>query len=162
MEDMTERIVRIVSGLGFDPLEYAADRTGTVGRVLEIFTGQSGIHAEECAVEVEKVLESIYEDAKGVSVEAEIIPDHLRTGGSVGVVIGGELIWGLVDVTPKVLSVEITEPYRGRRSSSEIEMLAPRIWTEQPCDGSEANEEGRRRAVSMLAGLYYSILENHC
>lgn len=162
MEDMTERIARIVSVLGFSPLEYAVDKAGIVWRVLETFTGQTGIPAEECAAEVETELDSIYEDAKGVSVEVAVVPDHLRTGGCIGVVIGGELIWGRVIVTPKILSVEITEPYGGRRSSVEIEMLAPRIWTEQPCDGSEANVEGRRRAVSMLAGLYYSILEKHC
>lgn len=161
MDNLTETVIRIVTDNGFDPLDYAADKDRTVRRVAGIYASWSGIPVDECTGEVEKELDRIYEDAKSISVEADIIPDHLVTGRNIGIVIGGELIWGRVCVTPKVLSVEITEPYMGRRSCAEIDILAPRIWTEQPYDGSEANEEARKRVVSMLAGLYYYFLENH-
>ena len=101
-------------------------------------------------------LDRIYEDAKSVSVEFEILPDRLMTGDQIGIIIGGILIRGTVTISPKTLSVEITSPYEGKRLCSEIEMLAPRIWTELPREGSEANDEAKKKAVFLLTELYLS------
>lgn len=161
MNGMIQQLNAILAELEFSPLDYAAERAAFAAKIIAIFSKRNGFCPEQCADEVIRELDRIYEDAKNVSVEATIIPDFLRTGDHIGIVIGGVLIWGLVAISPKMLSVEISSPYEGKRLSSEIELLAPRIWTEQPREGSEANDEGRRKAISLLTELYYSYIEIH-
>lgn len=158
---MIQQLNEILAEVEFNPLDYAADRESIAAKVIAIYSKRNGFPAEQCTDEVRRELDRIYEDAKSVSVETTIMPDFLRTGDHIGIVIGGILIWGLVSISPKTLSVEISSPYEGKRLSSEIEMLAPRIWTESPHEGSEANDEGREKAVSLLTELYYSYIENH-
>ena len=161
VKGMIQQINEILVELKFSPLDYAADRAAFAAKVIAKFSKRNGFCPEQCAEEVSRELDRIYEDAKSVSVESTVMPDHLRTGDYVGIIIGGILIWGLVAISPKTLSVEISSPYEGKRLSSEIELLAPRIWTEMPCEGSEANDEGKKKAVSLLTELYYSYIENH-
>lgn len=158
---MIQQLNEILEELGYNPLDYAANRRGFAENVIAIYSKRNDICVEQCADEVIRELERIYEDAKSVSVEVEILPDRLMTGDQIGIIIGGILIRGTVTISPKTLSVEITSPYEGKRLCSEIEMLAPRIWTDLPREGSEANDEAKKKAVFLLTELFYSYIENH-
>ena len=109
--------------------------------------------------EVIQLVESIYGTIKETSIHNVDLPFMLRSGERIGITTDGVRVEGVVDVSPKVISVTILSPFTGRTASSELKMIVPAIWTVEPEDGSEANEAGKRKAAALLCDLYYSFLE---
>ena len=111
--------------------------------------------------EVLRLVESIYGTIKETSIQDVDLPFMLRSGGHIGITTDGTRVEGVVDVSPKAITVTILSPFTGRTASSELKMMAPVIWTKEPEDSSEANEEGKRKAASLLCDLYYSFFEEN-
>ena len=109
--------------------------------------------------EVIQLVESIYGTIKETSIQDADLPFMLRSGERIGITTDGVRVEGVVDVSPKVISVTILSPFVGRTATAEIKMIVPAIWTVEPEDGSEANEAGKRKAAALLCDLYYSFLE---
>ena len=108
-----------------------------------------------------RLVESIYGTTKETSIQDEDVPFVLRSGERIGITTDDVRVEGVVDISPKVISVTILSPFTGRTASSELKMMAPVIWTKEPEDSSEANEEGKRKAASLLCDLYYSFFEEN-
>lgn len=109
--------------------------------------------------DVIRLVESIYGTIKETSFQDVDVPFVLRSGGRIGITTDGVRVEGVVEVSPKVISVTILSPFTGRTASSKIQMIVPAIWTVEPKDGSNANEEGKRKAAALLCDLYYSYFE---
>lgn len=109
--------------------------------------------------DVIQLVESIYGTIKETSIQDVDVPFVLRSGGHISITTDNTRVKGIVDVSPKVLSVTILSPFTGRTASAEIKMIVPAIWTVEPEDGSEANEAGKRKAAVLLSDLYYSFFE---
>lgn len=109
--------------------------------------------------DVIRLVESIYGTIKETSIQNMDVPFVLRSGGRIGITTDGVRVEGIVDVSPKVIKVTILSPFTGRTATAELRMIVPAIWTEEPEDGSEANEEGKRKAAALLCDLYYSFFE---
>lgn len=79
----------------------------------------------------------------------------IRHGDIIACLVDGELVEGVVHIAPKDLSVMLYGREIQLRSSSHIMMMAPRIYTEDPWNGSGANEFGKQRLKELLIGLYH-------
>lgn len=152
---LTSEEVKILATLSFSVKEYVCDKARIINKAREVYETETGKKSEPVLDEIKDELELLFHDRKKLSIENINMPDHLRSGSWLGIVVAGELIYGLVQVSPKTISVE----YDGHRKLSQLELLAPVIWTEYPKEGSEANEDGKRKAVVLLTDLYYSALE---
>lgn len=106
-----------------------------------------------------RLVESIYGTIKETSIQGVDVPFVLRSGGHISITTDNTRVEGVIEVSPKMLSVNILSPFTGRRATSELEMIVPAIWTEEPEEGSGANEAGKRKAAALLCDLYYSYFE---
>lgn len=145
-------IAKILVSLPFSPAEYVQDKASVMERARKLYEEITGDKSELVLSEIEEELELLFHDRKALSVEDVNMPEHLRSGCWLGIVIDGNLIYGLVQVSPKIISVE----YEGHRGCSQLELLAPVVWTEYPDE--EANREGKLKAVELLTDLFYSSL----
>jgi hypothetical protein len=131
--------------------------------LAQLLSGMFGSAREfaEHKSEVLRLVESIYGTIKETSIQDVDLPFMLRSGGHIGITTDGTRVEGVVDVSPKAITVTILSPFTGRKANAEIKMIVPAIWTVKPEDGSKANEEGRRKAAALLCDLYYSFLERN-
>lgn len=111
--------------------------------------------------DVIRLVESIYGTTKETSIQDVDVPFLLRSGGRISIMTDNTRVEGVVEVSPKTISVTILSPFTGRTASSELKMMVPVIWTKEPKNGSEANEEGKRKAAALLCDLYYSLFEEN-
>lgn len=153
-----EIAARIISRMTFSAADYARSRDRIKEEALKLYSRQTGDSSADIETELEILLDRSFLERKEISICAAELPDHLKDGSIFRIFLDDTEVEGKVKLSPKELSVEISSPFHGKKAGSDLEMLAPVIWTERPEPGSEANEEGRHRAVLLLADIYYSLL----
>lgn len=79
----------------------------------------------------------------------------VRHGDIIACLIDGDLVEGVVRVTPKDLSVSLYGRDIPLLTSSHIMLMAPKIYTVDPWPGSRANDFGILRLKELLVGLYH-------
>lgn len=145
----TESIAEILSGIEFSAAEYVTDKPSVLLRARRLYEQKTGKKSDSVIKEIDDEINTLFNDRKLLSVDRVIMPDELKTGNWIGIIIDGELIYGIVQVSPKRLSVE----YEGYRRIYKLDDLAPVVWTEYPQE--EANEYGKNQAIRILTDLYY-------
>lgn len=145
----TESIAEILSGIEFSAAEYVTDKPSVLLRARRLYEQKTGKKSDSVIKEIDDEINILFNDRKLLSVDRVIMPDELKTGNWIGIIIDGELIYGIVQVSPKRLSVE----YEGYRRIYKLDDLAPVVWTEYPQE--EANEYGKNQAIRILTDLYY-------
>lgn len=148
----------IISRMTFSAVDYVMNRESIVEDAVKQYCQQTGEQSLDIRNGMVILLDRSYAERKLLSVCAAELPDHLRDGSHFRIFVNDTEVVGKVRISPKVISVEITSPFQGEMAGSELEMLAPVIWTERPEKGSEANESGRQKSISLLVDIYYSLL----
>lgn len=154
----TEIAAKIISRMTFSAADYVKNSESILSEAFHRYASQSGDYSHEAKSEVAVLLMRSFDDRKRLSVSNADLPDHFLDGSSFRICVNDTEVKGVLRLTPKEMSVEIVSPFTGRAAGAELQLLAPVIWTERPENGSEANEEGRLKAVSLLTDIYYSML----
>jgi hypothetical protein len=139
--------------------EFAEHLSEIHEKTIEAYKQLSGDAKDIPVEEIRHLVDSLYRTATESAIQQREVSFILHSGDHVAITTDGVRVEGVVNVSPKILKVIILSPFAGKKASSELEMIAPVIWTELPEDGSEANEDGKRRALSLLCELYYSYFE---
>ena len=96
----------------------------------------------------EKVIQylnaSSWEDLTGV-----------RSGDIIPCIIDDQMIEAAVYASPKDITVSLYGVKPKLQASSHIMLMAPKIYTVEPWNGSNLNEYGILRVKELLAGLYH-------
>jgi hypothetical protein len=79
----------------------------------------------------------------------------VRSGDIIPCVIDGQMIEAAVHATPKDIYVALYGVNPQLKASSHIMLMAPKIYTVEPWDGSNLNDYGILRVKELLAGLYH-------
>ena len=79
----------------------------------------------------------------------------VRSGDIIPCVIDGQMIEAAVHASPKDITVSLYGIKPKLQASSHIMLMAPKIYTVEPWDGSNLNDYGVLRAKELLAGLYH-------
>ena len=151
---MTESMAEILSGIEFSAAEYVTDKPSVLLRARKLYEQKTGMESAPVISEIEDELRVLFNDRKLLSVDSVIMPDELKSGNQFCIIIAGKVICGLVQVSPKRLSVE----YEGYRRIYKLDDLAPVVWTEYPQE--EANEYGKKQAIRILTDLYYTMMRD--
>jgi hypothetical protein len=87
----------------------------------------------------------------------------VRSGDIIPCMIDGEMIEASVYASPKDITVTLYGIKPQLKISSHIMLMAPKIYTIDPWDGSRLNDYGILRVKELLAGLYhdYKIITSH-
>lgn len=87
----------------------------------------------------------------------------VRSGDIIPCMIDGEMIEAIVYASPKDITVILYGIKPQLKISSHIMLMAPKIYTIDPWDGSRLNDYGILRVKELLAGLYhdYKIITSH-
>ncbi len=87
----------------------------------------------------------------------------VRSGDIIPCMIDGEMIEAAVYASPKDITVTLYGIKPQLKISSHIMLMAPKIYTIDPWDGSRLNDYGILRVKELLAGLYhdYKIITGH-
>ena len=87
----------------------------------------------------------------------------VRSGDIIPCVIEGQMIEAAVHASPKDITVSLYGVKPSLKASSHIMLMAPKIYTVEPWDGSNLNDFGVLRVKELLAGLYhdYKIITNN-
>ena len=87
----------------------------------------------------------------------------VRSGDIIPCVIEGQMIEAAVHASPKDITVSLYGVKPSLKASSHIMLMAPKIYTVEPWDGSRLNDYGVLRVKELLAGLYhdYKIITNN-
>ena len=87
----------------------------------------------------------------------------VRSGDIIPCVIDGQMIEAAVHASPKDITVSLYGIKPKLQASSHIMLMAPKIYTVEPWNGSNLNDYGVLRAKELLAGLYhdYKIITNN-
>ena len=87
----------------------------------------------------------------------------VRSGDIIPCVIDGQMIEAAVYASPKDITVSLYGIKPKLQASSHIMLMAPKIYTVEPWDGSRLNDYGVLRVKELLAGLYhdYKIIINN-
>jgi hypothetical protein len=87
----------------------------------------------------------------------------VRSGDIIPCMIDGEMIEAAVYASPKDITVSLYGVKPQLKISSHIMLMAPKIYTIDPWDGSRLNDYGILRVKELLAGLYhdYKIITSH-
>jgi hypothetical protein len=149
-------LVGKVSGMYGSAREFAEHLSEIHEKATEAYKQLTGDAKDIPVEEIRHLVDTLYRTVTESAIHQREVPFILRSGGHVAITTDGVRVEGVVDVSPKILEVTILSPFAGKKASSELEMIAPVIWTELPEDGSEANDAGKRRALSLLSELYYS------
>lgn len=80
---------------------------------------------------------------------------NVRSGDIIPCVIDGQMIEAAVHATPKDIYVALYGVNPQLKASSHIMLMAPKIYTVEPWDGSNLNDYGILRVKELLAGLYH-------
>lgn len=79
----------------------------------------------------------------------------LITGDIISCKIDGKKVEGEVSISPKDIAVRLISDKINLTSSAHLPLMAPMLYTHEPCKGSSANERGIARVYEMLVGLYH-------
>lgn len=87
----------------------------------------------------------------------------VRSGDIIPCMIDGEMIEAAVYASPKDITLILYGIKPQLKISSHIMLMAPKIYTVDPWDGSRLNDYGILRVKELLAGLYhdYKIITSH-
>ena len=87
----------------------------------------------------------------------------VRSGDIIPCMIDGEMIEAAVYASPKDITLTLYGIKPQLKISSHIMLMAPKIYTIDPWDGSRLNDYGILRVKELLAGLYhdYKIITSH-
>ena len=87
----------------------------------------------------------------------------VRSGDIIPCMIDGEMSEAAVYASPKDITVTLYGIKPQLKISSHIMLMAPKIYTIDPWDGSRLNDYGILRVKELLAGLYhdYKIITSH-
>lgn len=87
----------------------------------------------------------------------------VRSGDIIPCVIDGQMIEAAVHASPKDITVLLYGVKPKLQASSHIMLMAPKIYTVEPWDGSNLNDYAVLRVKELLAGLYhdYKIITNN-
>ena len=87
----------------------------------------------------------------------------VRSGDIIPCVIDGQMIEAAVYASPKDITVSLYGIKPKLQASSHIMLMAPKIYTVEPWDGSNLNDYGVLRVKELLAGLYndYKIITDN-
>ena len=87
----------------------------------------------------------------------------VRSGDIIPCVIEGQMIEAAVHASPKDITVSLYGVKPSLKTSSHIMLMAPKIYTVEPWDGSRLNDYGVLRVKELMAGLYhdYKIITNN-
>ena len=83
------------------------------------------------------------------------------TGSVISCEIDGKKIEAKVSISPKNLVVKLISEKINLTSSAHLPLMAPMLFTYEPCKGSRANERGMARLHEMLVTLYHDYLIIH-
>lgn len=153
-----EIAARIISRMTFSAADYAKNRDQIIKEAVSMYTQQTGEVSSKVQAGLTVLMDRSFIERKELSICAAELPDHLKDGSSFRIFLDNTEVVGQLRLSPKEISVEISSPFHDGMAGAELEMLAPVIWTMRPEPGSEANEEGRRKAIILLADIYYSLL----
>ena len=87
----------------------------------------------------------------------------VRSGDIIPCMIDGEMIEAAVYASPKDITVSLSGVKPQLKVSSHLMLMAPKIYTIDPWEGSSLNDYGILRVKELLAGLYhdYKIITSH-
>lgn len=156
----TEIAAKIIAQMTFSALDYVQNSEQILTEAVSLYSRQMGENSSEIQAGMKILLERSFSERKGLSIRSIKLPGYLKDGSSFSVTLNGTEVSGIVHLAPKEISVEIISPFQGKKAGSVLNMLAPVIWTERPHAGSEANENGRMKAVALLVDIYYSSLRD--
>ena len=144
----------------FSAADYVTDNEPILSEAYKRYVSQTGDDSPEAKSMVTLLLDRSFADRKELSVSNADLPEHFRDGSTFRICVNDTEVKGILHLTPKEISVEIVTPFKGCTAGAELQLLAPVIWTERPENGSEANEDGRSKAISLLTDIYYSMLRS--
>lgn len=145
-----------LSGMYGSAREFAEHLSEIHEKAVEAYKQQAGDTKDIPVEEIRRLVDSLYRTATEYAIQQREVPSILRSGSHIAITTDGVRVEGVVDMSPKILEVTIISPFTGKKATAVLEMIAPFIWTELPENGSEANDAGKRRALSLLSELYYS------
>lgn len=155
----TEIAAIIISRMTFSAADYVNNYESILSEAYSLYVSQTGDDSPEVKSEISLLLKQSFADRKAISVSNADLPDHFSDGSAFRICVNDTEVEGVLHLTPKDISVEIVSPFKGRTAGAELQLLAPVIWTESPENGSEANEDGRLKAITLLTDIYYSMLQ---
>ena len=79
----------------------------------------------------------------------------VRSGDIIPCIIDDQMIEAAVYASPKDITVSLYGVKPKLQASSHIMLMAPKIYTVEPWNGSNLNEYGVLRVKELLAGLYH-------
>ena len=87
----------------------------------------------------------------------------VRSGDIIPCMIDGEVIEAAVYASSKDITVTLYGVNNPLKASSHIMLMAPKIYTRDPWEGSSLNDFGILRVKELIAGLYhdYKIITSH-
>lgn len=156
MKQKLLELVGKVSGMYSSAREFAEHLSEIHEKAIEAYKQLAGDAKDIPIEEIHRLVDSLYRTAMEAAIRHQEVPYILYSGDHIAITTDFVRVEGIVNVSPKILEVTILSPFAGKKASSELEMIAPVIWTERPEDGSEANDAGKRRALSLLSELYFS------
>lgn len=154
----TEIAAKIISRMTFSAADYVRRKETIFAEAAKLYKIKTGDDSPEVEEQLDLLLSQSFAERKALSVSNSDLPEHLKDGSLFKICVNETEVEGRIQLSPKELLVEIVSPYQGHKAGAELQMLAPVIWTERPEMESEANEEGREKAISLLTDIYYSLL----
>ena len=98
-------------------------------------------------------------EEKANTVSWEPLSRPLQDGGRITGRIGELVVSGTVTIAPKIICVELDLPARQPSVQMSLPLVYPAIFTEDPWEGSPANDYGVDAARRLLLNSYYGSLE---
>jgi len=154
----TETAAKIISRMTFSAADYVKGKGPILAEAAKLYKLKTRDDSPEIEEQLVLLLSRSFAERKALSVTNSALPEHLKDGSLFRICVDETVVEGQVRLSPKKISVEIVSPYQGHQAGAELQMLAPVIWTERPEMESEANEQGREKAISLLTDIYYSLL----
>lgn len=144
-------IVNALRGFDFSIEDYINSKPGIIERARKYLCNCTFTDEE-----IHKYLNAIFLEKKRKSVKWDIVLLPLSDGDKISCTVNEKKEYGIVRISPKKLCVEYR--HNGKLTSASIELLelAPVIFTEEPFDGSSANNYAISRAKSLLLDLIYN------
>lgn len=147
-------IADMLRGFEFTAEEYARDPSGVVSRAA----AYGKIRTQEEKDELERYLQILYTGKTIDSVNWDPLSRPLQDGGRLTGRVGDTVLSGIVMLTPKTISVMMDLPRRNHPEVMSLQLIYPAIFTEEPWDGSPANDYGVDAARRLLVKSYYGSL----
>lgn len=143
-------IVNDLIRFDFTIKEYQLDKDQIIDKALSYLPPDAYSRTE-----VQQYLDCLFLEKKQKSVVWDKIIRPFKDGDMLSCTLDGEYISGKVHVTPKLLEVSIWNNGTIKTLSSELLSYAPTIYTEEPFEGSYANQIALLKAKSLLLDLIF-------